>query len=109
MPRRALWLVAILAIPFAAYPAAAAMVSKSMLIEACTSTKPARKNNCVGYIAGVADTVDSVRDRVCIPEGTKFEFLRVRVTSLLQRPPNADGAAAPAVVAALRHLYPCNR
>ncbi len=93
----------------AAGPARAAMVTRAMLIRACTAHEPQHLNDCAGYIAGVADMTDSVARGVCIPEGIEFATLRQRVTKWLQAHTTSNGPAAPAVVAALRGLYPCNR
>ena len=100
---------AVIVVLLAASPADAAMVTRAMLIHACTSRDQPHLNDCAGYIAGVADISDSVARGVCIPEGTRFAGLRRRVTHWLQAHTTRDGPAAPAVVAALRGLYPCNR
>jgi hypothetical protein len=86
----------------------AALVSRSMLIQACTAHDEQRLNNCAGYITGIADTVDSVKDRVCIPQGLKIGLLRKGVSNYLQSHNTSDGPAMPSVLDAMRHLYPCN-
>jgi hypothetical protein len=87
--------------------AEAALVRRSMLIQACTARDPARLNDCAGYIAGIADANDSVQQGVCIPVGLKLALLRQGVTNWLQSHTTSDGAAAPSVLSALRALYRC--
>ncbi len=108
MPRKAI-ILSVVALACAATPADAALVTRGMLIHACTSREQTHLNDCAGYIAGIADMNDSVARGVCIPEGTKFALLRRRVTRWLQAHTTSNGPAAPAVLAALRGLYPCNR
>ena len=98
---------ALAALLLASPTANAAIIRRSALIQACTSKSPALLNNCAGYIAGVADTVDSNRDRVCIPAGLKVQLLRVGVNNYLQSHTTTDGPAAPSVVTALQSLYKC--
>jgi hypothetical protein len=85
----------------------AALVKRSMLIQACTAHDQARLNDCAGYIAGIADTVDSVHQHVCVPEGLSVRLLRQGVTNYLQSHTTSDGPAAPSVLDALRNLYKC--
>jgi hypothetical protein len=110
MPPRRLLPLAILAILAglaAAQTASAALVTRAMLIRACTAQAQVQLNDCAGYVAGIADMVDSVRDGVCIPEGIKFGILRKNVVVWLQGHTTSNGPAAPTVVSALRGLYPC--
>ena len=88
-------------------PARAQIVHRSMLIEACTARDQQRLNNCAGYIAGIADMIDSEKQGVCIPKGLNVRLLRQGVSNYLQSHTTNDGPAAPAVVAALRGLYRC--
>jgi hypothetical protein len=91
----------------AAQPTQAALVRRSMLIQACTAHDPPRLNDCAGYIAGIADANDSVAQGVCVPPGLNVRLLRQGVTNWLQSHTTSDGPAAPAVLAALRGLYRC--
>jgi hypothetical protein len=99
---------AILAVA-AAQPTQAALVRRSMLIQACTAHDQPRLNDCAGYIAGIADSNDSVEQGVCVPPGLKLGLLRQGVTNWLQSHTTSDGPAAPSVLAALRGLYRCPR
>lgn len=85
----------------------AALVTRSMLIHACTAHDQRQLNDCAGYVAGVADMADSVQQGVCIPQGTKFDLLRKGVTTWLQSHTTSDGPAVPAVMGALHALYHC--
>ena len=89
------------------HPAEAALVRRSMLIQACTAHDQQRLNDCAGYIAGIADMADSGPQGVCIPPGLKVGLLRQGVTNWLQSHTTSDGPAAPSVLAALRTLYRC--
>ncbi len=86
---------------------ATGLVTRSMLIRACTSHDQPRLNDCAGYVAGIADANDSVARGVCVPPGLSVELLRKGVTTWLQSHTTSDGPAAPAVLAALRGLYRC--
>jgi hypothetical protein len=87
--------------------AEAALVKRSMLIQACTAHDQARLNDCAGYIAGLADANDSVQQGVCIPPGLNVRLLRQGVTNWLQSHTTSDGPAATSVLTALRALYRC--
>ena len=102
-------LIVVLAVAGLTSPSAAhaQIVRRSMLIAACTAHDQQELNNCAGYIAGVADMVDSVAQGVCIPKGLNVRLLRQGVSNYLQSHTTSDGPAAPAVVAALRGLYRC--
>jgi hypothetical protein len=89
-------------------PAEAALIKRSMLIQACTAKDPSRLNDCAGYITGIADMADGAQQRVCIPQGLSVRLLRTGVTTYLQSHTTSDGPAAPAVLDALRSLYKCN-
>jgi hypothetical protein len=86
---------------------ATGLVTRSMLIRACTSHDQKELNDCAGYVTGVADANDSVAQGVCVPPGLKLGLLRQGVTNWLQSHTTSDGPAAPAVLAALRGLYRC--
>jgi hypothetical protein len=100
-------LPALAIIALAAAPAQAALVTRSMLIRACTSHDQRQLNDCAGYLAGIADMTDTAQQGVCIPKGLNVRLLRQGITTWLQSHTTSDGPAAPSVLDALRHLYSC--
>ena len=108
------WVVFFLASALAV-PAQAEYVSGAELLDRCLSPRSSAEATCLGYVAGVADSVvayeaeaDPVLKRLCIPAtATPAQLLDVVRKYLAANPEQHDSTAQMLVFNALLKAFPC--
>jgi len=108
------WLVCFLALALAV-PAQAEYVSGAELLDRCLTPRSSAEATCLGYVAGVADSViayeaeaDPLLKRVCIPTtAMPAQFLDVVRKYLVANPEQYSWTAQMLVFNALLKAFPC--
>lgn len=89
--------------------ARADMIKLDMLLKACAGKTAVTRGDCTGYIAGVADSMES-QHAICIPAGAELKNVRELVVAYLQsHKPEGDTKALAAVGDALKAGYGCKQ
>ena len=96
------------------YCLAANFEDGNKLWSSCGSNNPSESGFCRGYVAGIADALDSEKQgamgfRVCIRNGVTVPQVSDLVKLWLQNHPQSrDFEAAGIVAAALQEAFPCS-
>lgn len=89
--------------------ASADLIKLDMLLKACAGKSAVTRADCTGYVAGIADALES-QHTICMPAGAELKSVREMVVGYLQsHKPEGDTKAAAAVGDALRVGFACKQ